>query len=217
MMGVYLHVMADTLGSVGVILSTLLIKQFGWTGFDPIASLMIAVLIFGSVLPLLADASRILSLTLDDGVATEVARALDTLLVEQLVTSYSTPRFWPRDGESVVGSLRIQVLDPELSGVAPETSAVTVEKCLRTNIPGLVHVAVQVDWRPSSSSTPPVAPASAAAAVDAVDGGSPTWSNPPSRTISLSSSSTPGSRSASAASCSGPTATSSSLRVGPSA
>lgn len=203
MMGVYLHVMADTLGSVGVILSTLLIKQFGWTGFDPIASLVIAVLIFGSVLPLLADASRILSLTLDHGVATEVARALDALLAEQLVTSYSTPRFWPRDGESVVGSLRIQVPDPEQSGIAPETSAATVEKVLRTNIPGLAHVAVQVDWRPSA----PVV-------VDA--GVPPTWSNPPSRTISLpSSSSTPGSRSTSAVSCWGPTATTSSLRVGP--
>ncbi|CAD6891199.1 unnamed protein product, partial [Tilletia caries] len=29
MMGVYLHVMADTLGSVGVIISTLLIEYYG--------------------------------------------------------------------------------------------------------------------------------------------------------------------------------------------
>jgi len=31
MKGIYLHVLADTLGSVGVIISTLLINQFGWT------------------------------------------------------------------------------------------------------------------------------------------------------------------------------------------
>ncbi|KAJ2539267.1 hypothetical protein EV175_006365, partial [Coemansia sp. RSA 1933] len=52
MQGVFLHVLADTLGSVGVIISTLLIRQFGWTGFDPLASIAIAVLIFASVVPL---------------------------------------------------------------------------------------------------------------------------------------------------------------------
>ncbi|POW08243.1 hypothetical protein PSTT_07719 [Puccinia striiformis] len=52
MKGVFLHVMADTLGSVGVIISTLLIERYGWTGFDPIASIFIALLIFASVVPL---------------------------------------------------------------------------------------------------------------------------------------------------------------------
>ncbi|PVV00525.1 hypothetical protein BB560_005091 [Smittium megazygosporum] len=52
MEGVFLHVLADTLGSVGVIVSTLLIEWFGWTGFDPLASMLIAVLIFASVIPL---------------------------------------------------------------------------------------------------------------------------------------------------------------------
>ncbi|CAD6980019.1 unnamed protein product, partial [Tilletia controversa] len=66
MMGVYLHVMADTLGSVGVIISTLLIEYYGWTGFDPIASLFIAVMIVGSVIPLVLDAGRILVLDLGE-------------------------------------------------------------------------------------------------------------------------------------------------------
>ncbi|WFC93834.1 Putative zinc transporter msc2 [Malassezia brasiliensis] len=46
------HVMADTLGSVGVIISTILIHYFHWTGFDPIASLLIGLMILGSVVPL---------------------------------------------------------------------------------------------------------------------------------------------------------------------
>ena len=76
MMGVYLHVMADTLGSVGVIISTLLIQYFGWTGFDPIASLFIAFLIVGSVVPLVVDAGRILCLDLGEEKEKEVAEAL---------------------------------------------------------------------------------------------------------------------------------------------
>lgn len=76
MMGVYLHVMADTLGSVGVIISTLLIQYFGWTGFDPIASLFIAFLIVGSVIPLVVDAGRILALDLGEVKEQEVSLAL---------------------------------------------------------------------------------------------------------------------------------------------
>ena len=52
----------DTLGSVGVIISTLLIQFYGWTGFDPIASLFIAVLIAASVIPLIVDTGRVLLL-----------------------------------------------------------------------------------------------------------------------------------------------------------
>jgi hypothetical protein len=62
MRGVFLHVMADTLGSVGVILSTILIQWYGWTGFDPIASLFIATLIVASVVPLVIDCGKVLSL-----------------------------------------------------------------------------------------------------------------------------------------------------------
>ena len=43
--GVFLHVMADTLGSVGVIVSSALIQQFGWMIADPICSVFIATLI----------------------------------------------------------------------------------------------------------------------------------------------------------------------------
>ncbi len=62
MRGVFLHVLADTMGSVGVIISTLLIQQFGWYIADPICSIFIAVLIFISVLPLLRDSAEILLL-----------------------------------------------------------------------------------------------------------------------------------------------------------
>jgi len=54
------------LGSVGVIISTLLIQFYGWTGFDPIASLLIAVLIAASVIPLVLDTGRILALDVSD-------------------------------------------------------------------------------------------------------------------------------------------------------
>lgn len=46
--GAWLHVMSDTLGSIGVIISALLIQFFGWYKADAIASIIIASLIFYS-------------------------------------------------------------------------------------------------------------------------------------------------------------------------
>jgi zinc transporter 5/7 len=47
---------------VGVIVSTLLIQFYGWTGFDPIASIFIALLIAASVIPLVIDTGKVLAL-----------------------------------------------------------------------------------------------------------------------------------------------------------
>ena len=69
--------MADTLGSVGVIISTLLIDRYKWTGFDPIASIFIAVLIFASVVPLVVDSAQMLCLELDDEREVMIRKALN--------------------------------------------------------------------------------------------------------------------------------------------
>ena len=58
--GVYLHILADTLGSVGVIVSALLMQYFGWMIADPICSMIIAILIFISVGSLLKESTAIL-------------------------------------------------------------------------------------------------------------------------------------------------------------
>ena len=62
MQGVFLHVLADTLGSVGVIISSFLIQQFGWYIADPLCSMCIAIMIFLSVIPLLKHSSSLLLL-----------------------------------------------------------------------------------------------------------------------------------------------------------
>lgn len=64
---------------MGVIISTLLINRYGWTGFDPLASIFIAVLIFASVVPLVADAGRLLVLDMGEDREEEVRRALNSV------------------------------------------------------------------------------------------------------------------------------------------
>jgi zinc transporter 5/7 len=58
--GVYLHVLGDTLGSVGVIISSLLISFFDWRIADPISSVCLALIILPSVFPLLKSSANIL-------------------------------------------------------------------------------------------------------------------------------------------------------------
>lgn len=60
MKGVFLHILADTLGSVGVIISSVLMQMFGWMIADPICSMFIAVLIALSVLALIRDSVCVL-------------------------------------------------------------------------------------------------------------------------------------------------------------
>ena len=60
MQGAFLHILADTMGSVGVIISTVLIDWFGWQRADPVASIFIAVLTLLSVRPLLTETTQTL-------------------------------------------------------------------------------------------------------------------------------------------------------------
>jgi cobalt-zinc-cadmium efflux system protein len=54
------HVLADLLGSVGVIVAALIILLTGWTVVDPIVSLVIALLILASAWGVLRDSTAIL-------------------------------------------------------------------------------------------------------------------------------------------------------------
>lgn len=61
MRGIYLHILADLLGSVAVILSTVLIGLTGWTVVDPLCSILISCFIFMSALPLVQQAGASLA------------------------------------------------------------------------------------------------------------------------------------------------------------
>uniref|UniRef100_H3DMT6 Zinc transporter n=1 Tax=Tetraodon nigroviridis TaxID=99883 RepID=H3DMT6_TETNG len=110
MRGVFLHVLADTLGSVGVIISTILIRQFGWLIADPICSLFIAVLIFFSVIPLLKDACEVLLLRTPPENEKDLIGALEKIEKIEGVLSYRDPHFWRHSASIVAGTIHLQVM-----------------------------------------------------------------------------------------------------------
>ncbi|XP_032329441.1 zinc transporter 5 isoform X2 [Camelus ferus] len=109
MRGVFLHVLADTLGSIGVIVSTVLIEQFGWFIADPLCSLFIAVLIFLSVVPLIKDACQVLLLRLPPEYEKELHTALEKIQKIEGLISYRDPHFWRHSASVVAGTIHIQV------------------------------------------------------------------------------------------------------------
>uniref|UniRef100_A0A1A8FJR9 Zinc transporter n=1 Tax=Nothobranchius korthausae TaxID=1143690 RepID=A0A1A8FJR9_9TELE len=110
MRGVFLHVLADTLGSVGVIISTILIRQFGWLIADPICSLFIATLIFLSVIPLLKDACEVLLLRAPPEHEKELNGALEKIEKIEGVLSYRDSHFWRHSASVIAGTIHLQVM-----------------------------------------------------------------------------------------------------------
>ncbi|MBN3306128.1 ZNT5 protein, partial [Amia calva] len=110
MRGVFLHVLADTLGSVGVIISTVLIRQFGWLIADPICSLFIAVLIFLSVITLLKDACEVLLLRIPPEHEKELSHALEKIQKIEGVLSYRDPHFWRHSASVIAGTVHLQLM-----------------------------------------------------------------------------------------------------------
>lgn len=58
--GVYLHILADLLGSIGVIGSTFVVKTTGWMAADPLCSAVLSLVILASATPLLRETSTVL-------------------------------------------------------------------------------------------------------------------------------------------------------------
>lgn len=109
MQSVFLHIIADTLGSVGVIISAILMNQFGWMIADPLCSLFIAILISVSVYPLLKDSIFILMqrtpVELDD-------KLPDCLFkIQRLdgVINVHETHFWTLNSDSYTGCLKLEV------------------------------------------------------------------------------------------------------------
>ena len=75
--GAFLHMVADTLVSVGVVISGIIICYTGWNMVDPIVSLIIAAVILISTWELLSDSLRLAVDGIPEGVdRTEIEQAL---------------------------------------------------------------------------------------------------------------------------------------------
>lgn len=136
--GAWLHVMGDTLGSLGVILAAILVQQFGWTWADPVASILVCLLILFSAWRLMKESVGILM--------ENAPRDIDVAQVEKFLTNVSGVRslhclhVWLI--ASGLKSLSAHlVLDPEHSS---QFQLHQVRKQLQERF-GIEHVTLQVE------------------------------------------------------------------------
>ncbi|KAJ5156856.1 hypothetical protein N7492_009659 [Penicillium capsulatum] len=101
MHGIFLHILADTLGSVAVVISTVLVHYSGWSGYDPLASCFIAILIFASAVPLVSSTANTLLLALPADTEYNVRETLAGVSSLRGVVGYTVPKFWLDDTGSV--------------------------------------------------------------------------------------------------------------------
>lgn len=117
MQGVFLHILADTLGSVGVIISAILMSQFGWMVADPICSMFIAGLVALSVIPLLKSSGAILMQRTPIELEKQLPACYQRIMQIDGVYSVQDPHFWTLCTDNLVGTIKIEVkpnADPRL-------------------------------------------------------------------------------------------------------
>eukprot|EP01132_Coremiostelium_polycephalum_P002383 gene2383-2945_t len=107
--GVFLHLLADTLGSVGVIVSSLIIQIWGFTLADPICSLCISILIFLSVIPLIKNTAKTLLQCTPDPIKADLHNLLQKVGEIPGVSSISNYHLWSHYEELNVGTMKVLV------------------------------------------------------------------------------------------------------------
>ncbi|GAB2288781.1 hypothetical protein Dimus_023091 [Dionaea muscipula] len=109
MQGIFLHVLADTMGSVGVVVSTLLIKYKGWLVADPACSIFISILIVSSVIPLLRNSAEILLQRVPKTHEEDINQAVVDVLRIKGVYGIQSLHVWSLTNTDVVGTLHLHV------------------------------------------------------------------------------------------------------------
>ncbi|KAF2970814.1 hypothetical protein GQX73_g2851 [Xylaria multiplex] len=122
MHGIYLHILADTLGSASVIASTALTYLMPWSGWDPLASFLIAYLILITATPLVKSSAQRLLLTNTADTEYNLRNTLSEITNQRGVASYSVPKFWTDDrtGSDPGGKLQGVMHVAAMRGVDPE-------------------------------------------------------------------------------------------------
>ncbi|XP_013874624.1 zinc transporter 7 [Austrofundulus limnaeus] len=107
--GVLLHIIADTLGSVGVIISALLMQKYELMIADPICSMLIALLIGVSVVPLLKESIGILMQRTPPSLDHALPECYQRVQQLQGVYNLQEPHFWTLCTDVYIGTLKLLV------------------------------------------------------------------------------------------------------------
>jgi len=172
MRGVFLHVLGDALGNLGVIASALIIWLTTFQGryyFDPGISLVITLIILWSAIPLCKAASRILLQAVPVGMSVDEITA-DIEQLPRVIEAHHL-HVWQLSDTKLVASLHVKV-DCEVEGTGSQSYmhlAREIRGCLHAY--GIHSSTIQPEF--TTCSAEQASPAGAAQVVDASGHASP--------------------------------------------
>jgi zinc transporter 5/7 len=109
--GVFLHMVADTLASISLIVSTLLIKYYQWYAADAICSLIISCIIFFAAYPLIVHSVDVLLLRSPQNYQSLIDNGIEKLKTTKGVLQVYNIHFWAMNSDQFVGTLHIKADD----------------------------------------------------------------------------------------------------------
>ena len=139
--GAFLHMLADTLVSVGVVVSGIVIKYTGWTVIDPVIGLVIAVVILVSTWDLLSESLRMSTDAVPEGF--DVEEVKQKIEQQEGVLNVHHLHIWPISTTET--ALTCHVVIPESSMLEEVTDRV---KELLDHI-GIHHSTIEVETKSS--------------------------------------------------------------------
>jgi cobalt-zinc-cadmium efflux system protein len=148
MRGAYLHVISDLLGSVAAIGAALAIRYYGWTIADPIASILMTVLIIRGAWQLVRESVDVLLEAVPPHIALEAVRS--AIAVVPGVASVHDLHVWTVTSGMVAMSVHVVVPD----GARHQDALEQIHAAMATF--GIGHVTVQVEGRALAECAPEV-------------------------------------------------------------
>jgi cobalt-zinc-cadmium efflux system protein len=136
--GAFLHMAADTLVSIGVVISGIIIKHTGWFIIDPIISLVIALVILISTWELLRDSMRLALDGVPEGI--EVKEVSQLMLNTNHVTDVHHLHIWAMSTTENALTAHVVIDD--------EQKAFDVRKALKEALhsQGINHATIEIEY-----------------------------------------------------------------------
>lgn len=135
--GAFLHMAADTLVSIGVVISGIIIKHTGWFIIDPIISILIAVVILISTWDLLRDSMRLALDGVPEGI--EVDEVAQMMCDMEHVTGVHHMHIWAMSTTENALTAHV-VVDDEHEAFAVRKA---LKEALRSH--GITHATIEIE------------------------------------------------------------------------
>jgi cobalt-zinc-cadmium efflux system protein len=139
--GAYLHALSDALGSIGALVAGVLMARFGWWVADPLASVLIAVLVFIGGIRLLRDTVHVLMEGAPASV--QVERLREAMLTSEGVRAVHDLHVWSVTSRFAVLSAHV-VTEPTAS-LADAQSVTTRLRTLLARDFAIEHATLQLE------------------------------------------------------------------------